>query len=158
VTRRIRSSLPALGLTTLAALGALTLIPAALGYRRYVVEGGSMGTAIPRGSLVLDEPVRPADLKVGDVITYATPHGARVTHRIVAIGRGRTFRTKGDANPTRDPWAVTVTGHTQARVALDIPLVGYAYAALAVRAVRIVVLGVPALLIALAAVRRGGER
>jgi signal peptidase len=51
---------------------------------------------------------------VGDVITFQNPikgGDELVTHRIVAVdhtSEGRVFETKGDANPTRDPWVVKV--------------------------------------------------
>jgi len=141
-------------LVALAALGALMLVPAALGYRGYVVDGGSMGAAIPRGSVVFDDVVPRSQLRVGDVITYRPPARPRVTHRIVAIARDGAMRTKGDANATADPWTVRPSGARQARVAFHVPLAGYAYAALALRPVRIVVIGVPALMIAIGALAR----
>src|SRR5947199_7551562 len=101
-------------------LGALMLVPTALGYGRYVVTGGSMSGSYPRGSLVFDEEVPTASLGVGDVITYRPPgrHGL-VTHRIVWTGRARdgarAFRTKGDANGGPDPWRFELHGPTQAR-------------------------------------------
>jgi len=141
-------------LVALGALGALMLVPAALGYRGYVVEGGSMGATIPRGSVVFDDVVPRSRLRVGDVITYRPPGRARVTHRIVAIARDGSLTTRGDANATADPWTVRLAGAEQARVAFHVPLAGYAYAALAVRPIRILVIGLPALLIALGALRR----
>jgi signal peptidase len=92
---------------------------------------------------------------VGDVVTY-TPPGARrrVTHRIVWAGRGatgaRAFRTRGDANAAADPWRFELTGRTQPRVVAHVPWAGYAVAALSVRWVRVLVIGVPAALIAVA--------
>ena len=96
-----------------------------------------------------------ADLRVGDVITYTPPgHGARVTHRIVWTGRGadggRAFRTRGDANASADPWRFELSGPTQARVVGHVPWAGYALSALSVRWVRMLVIGLPAALVALA--------
>jgi signal peptidase len=137
------------------ALGALMLVPSLLGYERYVITGDSMGGTIGRGSIVYARAVPVADLRVGDVITY-TPPGAerRVTHRIVWAGRGasgaRAFRTRGDANPAADPWRFELAGRTQARVVAHVPWVGYLVAALSLRWVRVLVIGVPAALIAVA--------
>lgn len=149
---------------TLLALGlaALILVPTLLGYQRYVITGGSMQGAIDRGSLVFDKPVASGELKVGDVITYTPPPGGGprepVTHRIVWTGRDkdgrRAFRTKGDANPTSDPKTFTLDRRSQARVAAHVPYVGYAFAALSVRWVRMLVIGLPALLIAVAMLAR----
>src|SRR2546421_9900673 len=134
------------------ALGALMLLPAAVGYGRYVVTGGSMSGAYPRGSLVFDEEVPTASLRVGDVITYRPPPGAGprglVTHRMVWAGRARdgarAFRTKGDANPTPDPWRFELRGRTQAKAVFSVPLLGWPFAALAERRIRMVLIGVPA--------------
>ena len=38
------------GLAALVAAGSLMLVPALLGYQRYVITGGSMGDALPRGN------------------------------------------------------------------------------------------------------------
>jgi signal peptidase len=151
------------------ALAAAVLVPALLGYQRYVITSGSMTGTYDRGSIVYDRVVPTRSLDVGDVITYAPPAGAGpaglVTHRIAAItpqpGGARVFRTKGDANPVKDPWTFTLTRPTQARVAFHLPYVGYALAALAERKVRMILIGVPALLVALSVLaglwREAGE-
>lgn len=141
------------------ALAGLALVPAAFGLERVVVEGGSMGSTIPRGSIVYEREVPVARLRVGDVITYTPPGAAaRVTHRLVWAGRGsggrRSFRTKGDANATADPWRFELDHPRQARVVAHVPLAGYALAALGLRWVRMLAIGVPALLVGLAALRR----
>jgi signal peptidase len=139
------------------ALGVAVLLPAAAGLQRYVVGGGSMTGTYDRGSLVYARVVPTAGLRVGDVITYQPPAGAGprelVTHRIVAIGARRdgrrVFRTRGDANPVADPWRFTLPAATQARVVFGVPYLGFALAALGDRTTRMLVIGVPALAIAL---------
>lgn len=142
------------GLLVLTALGALMLVPAALGLKRYVIEGGSMGDSVPRGSIAYERAVPVERLRVGDVITYVHD-GARVTHRIVWTGRRRderrVFGTKGDANATPDPWRFALPGGTQAVVRFHVPLAGYLLAALSIRGVRMLVIGLPALAIAVVA-------
>lgn len=156
--RRPRKLATALITLTCLGLGAVMLVPAALGLHRYVIVSGSMTGTYDRGSLVYDERVRVGDLRVGDVITYAPPRDAHssqalVTHRIVWAGRdaaGRpAFRTKGDANAAPDPWRFTLTAPVQDRVVASLPYVGYAFAALSIREVRIVLIGIPAVLIGL---------
>ena len=144
-------------------------MPALLGFQRYVITSGSMTGTYDRGSLVYDRVVPTASLKVGDVITYDPPAGAGpaglVTHRIVSIapqpGAARVFRTKGDANPSADPWTFTLQNGTQARVAFHLPYIGFALAALADRNLRMLIIGVPALLVALSVLaglwREAGE-
>ena len=74
-----------LGAAVLAGLG--LVVPALLGFERYVIVSGSMSGSYDRGSLVFAEVVPVRDLRVGDVITYRPPPGAGpsglVTHRIV---------------------------------------------------------------------------
>lgn len=144
-----------------AALAAITLLPAALGLQQYVIVGGSMSGTIDRGSVVFDKEVPVEALQTGDVITYTPPARSGstdfVTHRIVSIhtARGeRVFRTKGDANAAPDPWTFTLDQARQAKVIAHVPYLGYPLAALQIRWVRMLVIGVPALLIALLAVGR----
>src|SRR3954447_7004537 len=150
---RVLKLLAAAGLTILLAIAVLILVPPLLGYQRYVITGGSMGGALPRGSIAYDEVVPTEHIRVGDVITYRPPTGDRLlTHRVVWIGRKadgvRRYRTRGDASPAADPKAVLLPNDGQARMVFHVPLVGYLVAALSVRAVRIAAIGVPALAIA----------
>jgi signal peptidase I len=141
---------------------ALVLVPSLLGYQRYVIKTGSMTGTIDRGSLIFDKVVPAKSLKVGDIITYTPPASSGVdepiTHRIIWVGRDRTgrlaFHTKGDFNPSPDPWRFVLDHPTQARVALHIPYVGFGLAALTDRHLRMLIIGLPALLIALAVLAR----
>jgi signal peptidase len=136
------------------------LLPGLLGYQRYVITSGSMTGTYDRGSIVFDDVVPVSDLHVGDAITYTPPPGSgpsgRITHRIVWIGSDqlgrRALRTQGDANQSADPWTFTLDGPTQARVAFHVPYVGYVLSALAIRQARMLLIGLPALLIAFAIV------
>jgi signal peptidase I len=156
IARRLGRAVCALPIAAGAALGLLLVVTALLGWQRYVIVSGSMTGTYDRGSLVLDEVVPTASLRAGDVITYRPPAGATthdlVTHRIVAVAHGRggrVFRTKGDANPVADPWTFTLARPTQARVRAGIPYAGFLVAALSDRRARLLIVGLPALLIAL---------
>lgn len=157
VARRIGRAACALAVAAGAALGLLLVGTALLGWQRYVIVSGSMTGTYDRGSLVLDQVVPTSSLRVGDVITYRPPAAAGprelVTHRIVAIAHGpggqRVFRTRGDANPVADPWTFTLPRPQQARVRAGVPYAGFAVAALSSRRVRLIVVGLPAVLIAL---------
>ena len=160
-------------LSTLLCLAALLLVigtllvPPLLGLHRYVITGGSMTGTIAKGSVVYSIITPTADLKVGDIITFRPPtQSTLVTHRIIAVEDGpdgaRLYRTKGDSNEVADPWnPIKLDGLQQARYAFHIPVLGYVLAALAVRNVRLAVIGLPALLIALSLLwslwRRAGE-
>jgi signal peptidase I len=144
----------AAALIVLVALSALVLVPTALGYERYVIGGGSMGDSLPRGSIAYEQRVPTADLRPGDVITYTPPgHTSRVTHRIASIRDG-VLRTRGDANAALDPWTFRLRARDQAVVRFHVPLAGYAFAALGIRWVRMLVIGLPALLVAASALGR----
>jgi signal peptidase len=136
-------------LLALLALGLVMLVPPLLGYQRYVIEGGSMGDAVPRGSIAYEEVVPAGRIRVGDVITYRPPGAERlITHRVAWIGQDRRYRTKGDANAAIDPWTFRFAQPNQARVVFHLPYAGYALAALEIRPVRMAVIGGPALAVA----------
>ncbi len=132
------------------------VLPSLLGYQRYVITSGSMTGTYDVGSIVFDKMVPTHDLAVGDVITYLPPPASGVphlvTHRIVSIRQhdGRpVYRTKGDANPQRDPWVFHLDSSVQPQVRFSVPYAGYAFLALADRDTRMLVIGIPAGLIAL---------
>jgi signal peptidase I len=138
-------------------LAAAVLLPALFGVERYAITSGSMSGTYDRGSIVYGKDVPTESLRVGDVITYSPPQpngiDGLITHRIVSIGHDaegkRVYRTKGDANPVADPWRFTLERPTQAKAFVHAPYVGYALAALAVRQVRMLLIGLPALLVAI---------
>ena len=157
MARRAARVVSTLAVATGLLFGTVLIAPAMLGWQRYVIVSGSMTGTYDRGSLVLDEVVPVESLRIGDVITYQPPAGAGpdglVTHRIASITTDklghRVFRTKGDANASADPWTFSLANREQARVRVGIPYAGFALAALSRRDLRMLVVGVPAALIAL---------
>jgi signal peptidase len=107
-------------------LAAALLLPAAFGLRGFAITGGSMGDALPAGSLAFDRSVPAGELDRGDVVTFVPAgRGTAVTHRVV--GRdARGVITRGDANAGADPWRVSGTVQ---RVAFHVTLAGRAVAA-----------------------------
>ena len=72
---------------------------------------------IQSGDLIIIKSAKPADIKVGDVISFFDPESggtAVVTHRVIALeynektGELVSFRTRGDANNTADLTSVPV--------------------------------------------------
>jgi signal peptidase len=120
---------PIAGLAVLAAIAYLALVLA--GYKPVVVYSGSMEPGLPVGTLAFVESVPAESVRVGDVITFGDPHqpGRLVTHRVVETAETDegelAFRTKGDANLNRDPWAIALPDEA-GRLAFDVPYVGYA--------------------------------
>ncbi len=159
IARRLGGLVVNLLLVTLT-LGAITyVVPSFLGYERYVITGGSMTGTIDKGSIVFSKNTPAADLKVGDVITYLPPASSGVstlvTHRILSMEPGENgttvFRTQGDANPDPDPWTFSLVGSEQPVVQHAVPKVGWLMIAMADRQVRMLVVGLPAAIIALMA-------
>ena len=147
------------------ALVCVLVVPALLGYERYVITGGSMEPNIPRGSISYAEEVPVGALRESDVITYVPPgHTRPVTHRIKEIqsDNGRNvLQTMGDANRNPDVRLFALTRPTQARYAFHVPYIGWGFMALAQPLTRFFLLGVPAFLVALVVLRslwrEGGE-
>jgi signal peptidase I len=158
-TRRLVGVTGNLALVVVMLACAAYLLPHLLGYERYVITGGSMSGSIEKGSIVFEKPRPVEELAVGDVITYLPPAdsgvGDLVTHRIVEVQtdeRGElVMRTKGDANADVDPWTFSLVDDVQPVVEHTVPAVGHLLIALADREVRMIVIGVPAGIIALLA-------
>jgi signal peptidase len=155
--RRLRSAATIVALLAGAGLAAVMILPALAGYERYVITSGSMTGTYDTGSVVYAKAVPTASLRTGDVITYAPPAGASptplVTHRIFSITPGPqgqlVYRTKGDANQSPDPWGFELRNATQGKVRAGIPYVGYVFTVLGARNLRMLVIGLPALLVAI---------
>ncbi len=87
----------------------------------WAVASGSMGPAIPQGSLVLTE--KKANYNIGEIITYRLASKTTITHRIVKKVDG-DYITRGDANNVADGQAVRREQIIGA-VILSIPWLGY---------------------------------
>jgi signal peptidase len=156
--RVLRQAAMNLVFVAIAAVAGLMLVPAALGYHRYVILTGSMTGTYDRGSVVFDKEIPTAKLRVGDPITYAPPPGVSshdlVTHRIFKITANKTgvrvYQTKGDFNKDADSWKFMLPKATQDRVQFHVPIVGFLFELLSMRQFRLVLIGAPALLAALA--------
>ncbi|MFE5307523.1 signal peptidase I [Isoptericola sp. NPDC056573] len=113
----------------LALAGAAVVVPKAMGATPLTVLTGSMEPALSPGDVVVVRPVDPADVQVGDVLTFQPVSGdpTLVTHRVVGItwgGDGAAgFITRGDANGADDD--PIVADQVQGRVVYSIPLVGH---------------------------------
>ncbi len=156
----IRKVLLNVAMLTTFAIAGLMLVPAMLGYHRYIILTGSMTGTYDAGSLVFDKPVPTTSLKVGDPITYAPPPGASpnhklVTHRIYKIiadaqRAARVFQTKGDANPAPDAWKFMLPAADAGQGRLPRPVRGLRLRASQRAPVPHGLIGIPALLAAFA--------
>jgi signal peptidase I len=98
-------------------------------YATMTVLSGSMTPTIPVGAVVVITPLRPSDIRVGQILTFAVPDGAGkiVSHRVVEVdhGDGRPMiRTQGDANQAPDPWLAEIDGDTAWQVRYAVPHLG----------------------------------
>jgi signal peptidase len=126
--------------------------PYLFGFKSFTVMSGSMEPAIGTGSVVVERPIAPRDARVGDVVTFPDPEGTGklITHRVTRMrvnGATASFVTKGDANNTAERWNVPADGSI-GRVAYDVPKVGYAMAYMGGRHGRLLLIALPALLLA----------
>ena len=127
------------------------LVPA-LGHPVFVVAGPSMEPAIGIGAAVVLDPVDPATLAVGDVVSLRSgPDKAVFTHRILRTAeRDGTvwFETRGDANASPDP-SLTPASAVIGRVTVVLPGAGYLLTLLSAPAGVALILSVGATLIVL---------
>lgn len=81
--------------------------PRIMGWDGVIVLSGSMKPALETGDIVFVEPATPAEVKVGDILTFRREGTKKslITHRVMAIevtDKGREFTTQGDANTSPD--------------------------------------------------------
>ncbi|WP_158579856.1 signal peptidase I [Geodermatophilus marinus] len=108
-------------LVALAGLVVLALAPRLVGFQGHVVVSGSMEPRLSVGDVVLTRPVRPQDLRPGQVLLFPDPEGADrlVLHRLVSFDDRGDLVTRGDANRSNDSTHVpasSVLGAAQLRV------------------------------------------
>ena len=114
-----------------AGFGLALLAPAVFHVLYVVVLSGSMTPAMPVGSLAVVRATDPAEVAIGDAITFSSQGDAEVliTHRVMEVMDGRSgsprFRTKGDANEEDDSYLVPAKG-VKGVVLATIPYLGYA--------------------------------
>ncbi|RII85812.1 signal peptidase I, partial [Clavibacter michiganensis] len=122
-----RRALGVLGglLTAAVGLAVIAVVAlSALGVARFVpVLSNSMAPGMPVGSLAITAPTPRAEVTSGDVVVFTAPVGprVRVIHRVTHVfgpedaadldgwsADRLAIQTKGDNNPSGDPWIVTI--------------------------------------------------
>jgi signal peptidase I len=104
-------------LLALALLAAVAVAAgAAAGYRSQLVLTGSMRPALEPGDLLVVRSARAAEIRPGQVISFAAPErpGVVMTHRVTSVRPGRdgqlAVHTRGDANPVGERWTIARDG------------------------------------------------
>ena len=89
----------------------ITLVPALVGWRPYLIESGSMGPRISVGDVVVASPTQDPLALVGHVAVFTDPDrpDRNKTHRVVSVAPDGRLVTKGDANATNDSTTVDIT-------------------------------------------------
>jgi len=78
------------------------------GYWPFFIMSASMEPTIMTGQFVIAMPVKPEDIKIGDIVSYkscrTTDNTIKKTiiHRVIAINDDDTFTFKGDNNAAKD--------------------------------------------------------
>jgi signal peptidase I len=130
----------------------------ATGRKPVVVYSGSMVPTLAVGGLAFDRSVPASTVRVGNIITFQDPYtrGRLVTHRVIRIfhtKHGLAYRTKGDANPSRDPWTIRLPDRV-GRVSFAVPYAGYVLWYAHTREVRLALIILVAFLVLVSFLRR----
>ena len=86
----------------------LQVVPRLMGGASLTVLTGSMEPTLKPGDVIAVRAADPAEIDVGDIVTFQPVSGdpTLVTHRVIGVGfnsiGGRTFTTQGDANGAAD--------------------------------------------------------
>ena len=142
-------------LVVLAVLLAVALVGVrVVGYTPYTILSGSMEPTYHVGALIYVKQVDPADLKVGDAITFALDENTIATHRIIEIVPDEEdpsvlrFATKGDANDVNDA-APVLWKNTVGKVVFGIPLLGRPFSVVSAKGCRWLMTGIAAVFLLL---------
>jgi signal peptidase len=98
-------------------------------YSFFTVVSESMQDEIPKGSFIVVRRTEPAQLSIGDNITYMRDSSTSVTHQIIDIyedfqgGGSRGFQTKGVNNLNPDP-GIVHESNVLGKVVFVIPVAG----------------------------------
>ena len=113
----------------------LIVVPKMAGATPLTVLTASMEPLYPPGTLIYVLPVKSADVRLGDVVTYQIESGkpAVISHRVIAINSPpngkRTFIFKGDNNSQPDQLPV-IPAQIRGRLWYSVPLLGWVNSAL----------------------------
>jgi signal peptidase len=162
----LRSAGKALGPALPLICGALVLaallvagLPRLLGWQGVIVLSGSMEPALDVGGLAfVDQDRTAASIEVGEIVTYTSPTDPAVlqSHRVIEVlsgPNGPQLRTKGDANDLVDERLVQ-PAEVVGVVRWHVPYAGYVANTFRDRESYLLVVGIPALFLVAAEVRR----
>jgi len=120
------------------------------GWGTHAVMSGSMEPTLKVGGMIVTKPEKLDNIKVGDMITFQTEGGQKVTHRVVDIVETNgqlNFKTKGDANKEPDPNFVSSKGDEMRKVVFHVPYLGFAAQFMKSKGAFLFLVGIPALIL-----------
>lgn len=148
---RSRVVLATLGLALMLAVA----IPLAAGVRAHPIDAGSTGATLRPGSGVITVPIEPRHATVGDLVTFPAPGGGGLVTRRVEhldlLGAIAAVETRRDGDAGSQRWHVAADGSI-GRVVGRVPWLGHVLGAIASTAGRVLLLGTPAVGLAVLAV------
>lgn len=118
--------------------------------RPLTVLSGSMEPTLHTGDIVVAKRIEPADVRIGDVVTYRAPKGRLITHRVRGMHRSGerfVFVTKGDANNSTERWTMQA-GDELSRSVYRVPMAGHLLAKTGSREGKLALIVLPLLLLA----------
>ena len=122
--RKICNVISGLLAVLLLALAGVLIVPYLMGYTELAVLTGSMQPTLPVGTLIYVKETDPAQLEVGDVVTYRLDGDTMVTHRVIEMNpEAETLVTQGDAN--EDPDGEITFDRIVGKMDFSIPYLGY---------------------------------
>lgn len=132
---------------------AFLVLPPVTGRHNFAILSGSMMPTLDIGDLVIEHPVRPTEIRMGDIVTFRDPDNAErlLTHRVVRYHVTPVqvdVVTRGDANHTFERWSIPTSG-TVGVVEFRVPKAGYLLMHGGGTAGRVAILLIPALLLGL---------
>lgn len=100
------------------------------GWQIRPILSGSMRPGFPIGGVAITQTIPTPQLKVGEVAVFHPPFLKNTTyiHRIISISKTNNqyiIRTKGDDNPTADPWLLRITSKNAYVTRFTLPFIGY---------------------------------
>lgn len=105
-------------------IGIAAFVSYLLGIRAYCVKTGSMGDAVPVGSICfVSKYYQYENITPGEIIAFNTGENMRVTHRAVKVS-DQGITTRGDSNNVDDPELVTKDNFI-GRTLFSVPYIGY---------------------------------
>lgn len=125
--KKIMNIVSTLVMIVVVIIAGIFFVPRVFGITPMAVLSGSMEPTYHVGSLVFVGKTTPAEIKVGDPITFKLGSSSTVvTHRVIEIDtENKEFKTKGDNNNSADGDGIPYSNVIGKAKSFSIPIAGY---------------------------------